>query len=86
MPITPPMQAIIADSAKNWTITEEVLAPRDFLMPISLVLSVTDTSIIFMTPMPPTSREIPATKAINPVIMFSMELICFIWSLKSSMS
>ena len=29
-------------------------------MPISRVRSVMETSMIFMTPMPPTSREIPA--------------------------
>jgi hypothetical protein len=32
-------------------------------MPISRVRSVTETSMMFMTPIPPTSREIPATAA-----------------------
>ena len=35
-------------------------APRAFLVPISLVRSVMDTSIIFITPIPPTKRAIPA--------------------------
>ncbi len=43
------------------------VAPRAFLKPISLVLSVTDTSIIFITPMPPTTRLIPAIAAISNV-------------------
>jgi hypothetical protein len=37
-----------------------VFAPIAFLMPISLVLSVTDTSIIFITPIPPTKSDIAA--------------------------
>ena len=36
------------------------MAPRAFRVPISRVRSVIDTSIIFMTPIPPTSREMPA--------------------------
>ena len=36
------------------------LAPRDLRMPISRVRSVTDTSMMFMMPMPPTSREMAA--------------------------
>ena len=37
-----------------------VLAPKDFRMPISRVRSVTDTSIMFITPIPPTRSEMPA--------------------------
>ena len=36
-------------------------APTAFLNPISLVLSVTETSMIFMIPMPPTNKLMPAT-------------------------
>ena len=36
------------------------LAPIAFLKPISLVLSVTVVSIMFIMPIPPTSKEIPA--------------------------
>lgn len=32
------------------------------MVPISRVLSVTETSIIFITPMPPTKSEIPGMK------------------------
>jgi hypothetical protein len=37
-------------------------------MPISRVRSVTDTSMIFMMPMPPTSSEIDAIAASSSVI------------------
>ena len=37
------------------------LAPTALRMPISRVRSVTDTSMMFITPIPPTSSEIAAT-------------------------
>ena len=43
-------------------------------MPISRVRSVTDTSIIFITPMPPTSSEIPAMTAIAIESVLIIEL------------
>ena len=43
-------------------------------MPISLVLSVTDTSMMFMTPTPATNKEIPA---IPPSIMLIMAICSF---------
>ena len=39
------------------------VAPRALRTPISRVRSVTDTSMMFMMPMPPTSRETPAMLA-----------------------
>ena len=42
-------------------------APIALRSPISRVRSVTVTSMMFMTPMPPTSREIPATAASREV-------------------
>ena len=78
----PPITVSIADSARNWSIIEEVLAPNAFLMPISLVLSVTETSMIFITPIPPTSREIPATKEIKAVIIPIISLSRLITSWK----
>ena len=47
------------------------LAPSDLRMPISRVRSDTDTSIMFMMPMPPTSREMPAM-ATSTTIMVSI--------------
>jgi hypothetical protein len=58
---------IIPASARNCKRIDFVLAPSDLRIPISLVRSVTDTSMMFITPMPPTSREIAATKEINSV-------------------
>ena len=43
-------------------------APRALRRPISLVRSVTETSIMFMMPMPPTSSEMEAMPASRPVI------------------
>ena len=37
-------------------------APTAMRMPISRVRSVTETSMMFMMPMPPTSSEIAATR------------------------
>ena len=37
------------------------LAPRALRRPISRMRSVTETNMMFMTPMPPTSNEMPAT-------------------------
>ena len=59
-PITPPRLVSTADSVKNCSRIRFFLAPMAFFRPISLVRSVTDTSMIFITPMPPTSREILA--------------------------
>ena len=63
---------------------DEVFAPSAFRMPISLVRSATDTSMIFITPIPPTRREIPATKTINAVTVsrmlpmaFAISIDCF---------
>ena len=56
--ITPPKKVISTDSVKNCKIISLFNAPIAFLIPISLVLSVTETIIIFITPMPPTNSEI----------------------------
>lgn len=52
MPNTPPISVIKDDSIKNCIRIWPLVAPSDFRIPISLVRSVTDTSIIFMTPIP----------------------------------
>ncbi len=44
-------------------------APMARRMPISRVRSVTETSMMFMMPMPPTSRLTPATAPSMPVIV-----------------
>ena len=63
MPITPPTNVNSIDSTKNCVIITFFLAPKAFRKPISRVLSVTVTNMIFIIPIPPTSREIAATPA-----------------------
>ena len=50
-------------SIKNCMRIADFGAPIAFLIPISRVRSVTVTSMMFMTPIPPTRREIAATIA-----------------------
>ena len=54
MPTTPPSDASTAASVRNWRCTSRSSAPTARRMPISRVRSVTDTSMMFMMPMPPT--------------------------------
>ena len=49
-------------------------------MPISRVRSVTDTSMIFMIPMPPTSRLMAAMRIRIIIRVFSMESMASIIS------
>ena len=49
-------------------------APNAFRMPISRVRSVTETSMMFMMPMPPTTSEIPAMLANSTVSVFDTSL------------
>ena len=84
IPISPPIMVIIADSDKNCIIIDLVFAPNAFRIPISLVRSVTDTSIIFITPMPPTIKEIAATSEIIIVTALITVLMLLIMSLKLS--
>ena len=56
MPITPPVPVSVIASIRNCARISRRLAPTALRMPISRVRSVTETSMIFMTPMPPTSR------------------------------
>ena len=62
----PPRALVAAASMTNCCMMYRSLAPRDFLMPISRVRSVTDTSMMFIMPMPPTTREMAAMPASTP--------------------
>ena len=55
-------------STRNCVSTSEPRAPMAMRMPISRVRSVTETSMMFMMPMPPTSSEIEAIAARSSVI------------------
>ena len=65
----PPPNERIADSIRNCSRMSEGVAPMALRMPISRVRSVTDTSMMFMMPMPPTSREMTATALRSEVIV-----------------
>ena len=43
IPRTPPHDVMKTDSTRNWYIIVEGLAPKALLIPISLLLSITDT-------------------------------------------
>ena len=51
IPIRPPIWAMTIDSTRNWLRMVNFVAPIAFRMPISCVLSVTDTSMMFIRPM-----------------------------------
>ena len=63
IPMPPPRRLTTMASTRNWMRMSVRFAPRAFLRPISFVLSVTDTNIIFIIPIPPTSNEMAAMEA-----------------------
>ncbi len=67
-------------SVRNWNRTSRSRAPTAMRRPISRMRSVTDTSMMFMMPMPPTSREMPAMLPSSTVI------ICVAWAAVSAIS
>ena len=59
-PIAPPAALNIIDSIRNCVVMSCRRAPNARRIPISRVRSVTVASMIFMIPMPPTTREMAA--------------------------
>ena len=89
IPINPPRPDRVKASIKNWFLISLSLAPKAFLKPISLVRSVTETSMIFIMPMPPTIKEIaaipPKAKVKTEVIWEIVDKVCsWVWIVKSS--
>ena len=80
MPSTPPTAEVVPASMTNWPRMSFCLAPRDFRMPISLVRSVTDTSMMFIMPIPPTSREMAAMATSTIIMVFIMVFMASIIS------
>ena len=72
-PTSPPMVDSSTDSTRNWRRMSRWRAPTAMRMPISRVRSVTETSMMFMIPTPPTNREMPAIDAKNAVIVPTMK-------------
>ena len=73
VPTKPPIVDKIKASNKNCIRISDCFAPIAFLSPISSVLSLTETSMIFIIPIPPTTREtapMPANKNVRPLVMF----------------
>ena len=64
-PTIPPIKDNSADSHKNWKTISLLFAPIVILIPISLVLSDTETSIIFIIPIPPTINDMDAIDVKN---------------------
>ena len=76
-PSTPPSIESSTASARNWPRMSLRRAPIALRMPISRVRSVTVTSMMFITPIPPTSSEIAATAASSTVnVWFVAFVVC----------
>ena len=65
IPIRPPLSDSVVASTRNCVRMSRRRAPAALRMPISRVRSVTDTSMMFMMTMPPTSSEIAATPIVT---------------------
>ena len=59
-PISPPTTQSKTDSTRNGSRTSDLRAPTASRIPISRVLSVTETGMMVRIPMPPTTSETPA--------------------------
>ncbi|MEI6118722.1 MAG: hypothetical protein WCP92_05880 [bacterium] len=74
-----PIRLKVTDSTRNWRRISLLCAPIALRIQISLILSVTETSIIFITQIPPTSNDIaaiPASRAVNiQVILLTVVII-----------
>ena len=89
MPSSPPTRLMTIASIRNCSSTSEPRAPIARRRPISRVRSVTDTSMMFMMPMPPTSSETPAIAASSVVIVRVVSgadaaISSCVWTMKSS--
>ncbi len=74
-PINPPIIDNKNDSIKNCIRMSEAFAPIAIRIPISFVRSVTETSIMFIMPIPPTSNETEAIAPSRSDIVFAEDLI-----------
>ena len=83
------MTESVSASTRNWARMSRPRAPMALRMPISRVRSRTDTSMMFMMPMPPTTSEMdamPASRMVSSSLMESTDASSWAWSamLKSS--
>jgi hypothetical protein len=77
IPTIPPARLIMVASARNWKTISVFLAPVAMRMPISRMRSITDASMIFIMPMPPTSKLIPAIAPRTILKMSRVRCSCF---------
>ena len=80
-PMMPPRLVSTAASVRNCIRIRRFLAPMAFFRPISAVRSVTETSMMFMTPMPPTSREMLAIQTSWALVAWL--IFCSCWACSS---
>ena len=91
MPMRPPRSDSVRASTRNWARMSRPRAPMALRMPISRVRSRTDTSMMFMIPMPPTTSEIeaiPPSRSVRVALIEEAASSSWVWSktLKSSSS
>ena len=67
VPTSPPMIESVIASTRNWRRMSLLRAPIALRIPISRVRSRTETSMMFMIPIPPTTSEIDAMPARSAV-------------------
>ena len=84
-PRMPPRLVRAAASVRNCHRMRRFRAPMAFLRPISRVRSVTVTSMMFMTPMPPTRSEMPAIQRSCRFVAFARACICSACSMRFSL-
>ena len=91
IPNKPPVILIKIDSIRNWLLMSIPRAPTDIRRPISFVRSVTETSMMFMMPIPATSSEkAAATTRITVMVSIVDDIVsiisCWLRIWKSSSS
>ena len=83
IPTSPPSSDSVSASIRNWAMTSRPRAPIALRIPISRVRSRTDTSMMFMIPIPPTTSEIeaiPASRIVSVVVTADTVLRSCAWS------
>ena len=85
IPSAPPSPLSTIASMRNWMRMSRRLAPMALRMPISRVRSVTVTSMMFMIPIPPTTRDMPAMAPSTRVSAVEIDVAwfrmsCWLWS------
>ena len=91
MPMRPPRSDRVSASTRNWARMSRPRAPTALRMPISRVRSRTETSMMFMIPMPPTISEIeaiPASSRVSVAVIDDAASSSWVWlkTLKSAVS